>query len=63
MVPLSLKVRDLFLNKRDMSKEKKARRAAAKAKREALQGKKVVYWVVGALIILTVLCLVGYSLM
>jgi len=46
-----------------MSKDKKAHRAAVKAKREAREGKKVVYYVAGALIILMVLCIVGYSMM
>ena len=42
-----------------MSKEKKAKRAAAKAAREAREGKKIVSYVVGALIILLVVCMVG----
>jgi len=46
-----------------MSKEKKARREAARAKREAKQGKKWVNVVAAALIILMVLCFVGFSMM
>jgi len=46
-----------------MSKQKKELRAEKRAQREAQQGKKVVFYVAGALIVLFVLVFVGAALL
>lgn len=42
---------------------KKQKRAAVRAAREEQQGKKVMKGLIGALILLIVLCLIAYSLL
>jgi len=44
-----------------MSAEKKAKRSAARAERESKQANKLVFYIVAALIILFVVCLIGFS--
>jgi len=46
-----------------MSKQKKEMRAARKAAREERQGKRVINWIAGGLLVFFLVIFVGYMLM